>query len=101
MADAMSINVSTQEMRDTAQEIRQRKTTLREYLNNINKKMNDLERSWTSEAATEIRKKMNAMQGRFNEYDTVVEKYASFLVKAAEMYEETEATAKRNASAFQ
>lgn len=101
MADAMSINVSTQEMRDTAEEIRKRKETLRNQLNEINKKMNDLAQTWTSEASEEIRGKMNGMKGRFDQYDTVVENYAAFLIKAAEMYEETESTAKKNASAFQ
>ncbi len=101
MADAMSINVSTQEMRDTAAEIRKRKETLRNQLDEINKKMNDLEQTWASEASTEIRGKMNGMKGRFDQYDNVVDKYAEFLVTAAEMYEETETTAKKNASAFQ
>lgn len=101
MADAMSINVSTQELKDTAAEIGRRKDTLRNQLNEINKKMNDLEQTWTSEASTEIRGKMNGMKGRFDEYDKVVDKYAEFLERAAEMYEETELTAKKNASAFQ
>lgn len=101
MADAMSINVSTQEMRDAATDIRLRKNNLRELLNQIQRKMNDLAQTWASEASEEIRRKMNGMKGRFDQYDEVVENYASFLVKAAEMYEETESTAKKNASAFQ
>lgn len=101
MADAMSINVSTQELRDVATDIRQRKRNLRNLLNEINNKMNNLEHTWTSDASQEIRTKMNSMKGRFDQYDEVVESYASFLVRAAEMYEETESTAKSNASAFQ
>lgn len=101
MADAMSINVSTQELRDAAEELRQRKQTLRNLLEGIHKKMNSLESTWTSDASEEIRAKMNGMKPRFEEYDAVVESYANFLVTAAEKYEETESKAKLNASAFQ
>lgn len=101
MADAMSINVSTQEMRDTAEEIRKRKENLRHLLDQIQTKMKNLEQPWDSDASREIRGKMDRMGGRFDQYDTVVENYAAFLIKAAEMYEETESTAKKNASAFQ
>lgn len=101
MADAMSINVSTQELRDTAAKIRNRKETLQAKLADIKLKMNNLKQTWTSEAAEEIVRKMNGMQGQFEKYDEVVESYAKFLVSAAEQYETTETTAKTNASAFQ
>lgn len=101
MTDAMNIKVSTKEMKGTAEEIEQRKGNLRGLLDNIKNKMNELEQTWTGLAADEIRRKMNAMESRFNEYDTVVASYASFLRRAAEQYEETESTAKKNASAFQ
>lgn len=101
MADAMSINVSTQELRDTATKIRNRKTTLQAKLADIKQKMNNLKQNWSSEAAEEIVMKMNGMQGQFDKYDEVVESYAKFLVSAAEQYETTETTAKTNASAFQ
>lgn len=101
MADAMSINVSTGELRELARKIKTRKGTLRDKLNAIKKKMNDLEQTWTSEASQEIRGKMDGMEGKFKEYDGVVESYAEFLISAAEQYETIETTAKTNASKFQ
>lgn len=101
MADAMSINVSTQELRDTAAKIRNRKETLKAKLEDIKQKMNNLKQTWTSEASEEIVSKMNGMQSRFDQYDAVIESYAKFLVSAAEQYETTETTAKTNASQFQ
>lgn len=101
MADAMSINVSTDELRGTATKIRTRKGALKARLEDIKKLMNDLGNTWKSEASEEIIRKMNGMQGKFNEYDSIVENYAKFLVDAADLYETTETTAKTNASAFQ
>ena len=101
MADAMSINVSTQELWDVAAKIDARKVNLRGKLDEITRKMNELKTSWTSEASEEIVAKINGMKGRFDEYDSVIQSYADFLRKAAEQYETTETTAKTNASAFQ
>ncbi len=102
MAEAMSINVSTQELRTLAGHIRTRKTTLRTKLDDIKKQMENLNQTWTSEASTEILRSMrNTEEKFFDEYDGVIESYANFLVTAAEQYEETESTAKKNASEFQ
>jgi len=100
MADAMSINVSTKELAEVAVKIDTRKGNLRGKLNEITRKINELKTSWTSEASEEIVAKINGMQSRFEQYDTVVQSYADFLRKAAEQYETTETTAKTNASAF-
>lgn len=79
MADAMSINVSTQELRDVAAKIDARKVNLRGKLDEITRKMNELKTSWTSEASEEIVAKINGMKGRFDEYDSVIQSYADFL----------------------
>lgn len=100
MADAMSINVSTQELTGVATKIDTRKRNLRGKLNEITRKINELKTSWTSEASEEIVAKINGMQGRFEQYDTVIQSYADFLRRAAEQYETTESTAKTNASEF-
>ena len=62
--------------------------------------MNDLEATWKSDAASDIRAAMNALKPRFEEYKNVVESYAKFLVNTAQNYESTESGIQSNASAF-
>ena len=82
MAD--EIKVSTQVLLDTAEKVRTINTTMDGKLADINKTMNDLESTWRSDAATDIRAAMNALKPRFEEYKTVVESYAKFLVNTAQ-----------------
>lgn len=98
MAD--SIQISTQVLLDTAEKVRNINTTLDTKLADINKSMNDLEATWKSDAANDIRAAMNAMKPRFEEYKNVVESYAKFLVNTAQSYESTESAIQTNASAF-
>lgn len=98
MAD--SIRISTQALMDTAEKIRRINDALDGKLADINKSMNDLEATWKSDGATEIRSNMNALKPRFEEYKAVVESYAKFLVNTAQSYETTESTVQNNASAF-
>lgn len=98
MADG--IQISTQVLLDTADKVRTINTTLDQKLADINKNMNDLEATWKSDAATDIRAAMNALKPRFEEYKNVVESYAKFLVNTAQNYETTEGTIQSNASAF-
>ena len=71
-----------------------------EKLADINKTMNDLESTWRSDAATDIRAAMNALKPRFEEHKTVVESYAKFLVNTAQSYDVTETSIQNNAGAF-
>ena len=98
MAD--SIKISTQVLTDTAEKVRSLNNTLDEKLADINQKMNDLESTWQSDAGTDIRAAMNALKPRFEEYKSVVESYAKFLVNTAQSYETTEASIQTNAGAF-
>lgn len=98
MAD--SIQITTQVLDDTATKIRNINNTLDQKLAEINKNMNDLEATWKSDAANDIRAAMNALKPRFEEYKTVVESYAKFLNRTAESYETTETAIQNNASAF-
>ena len=98
MAD--SIQISTQVLLDTADKVRTINGTLDSKLAEINKNMNDLESTWKSDAATDIRAAMNALKPRFEEYKTVVESYAKFLVNTAQSYETTEGVIQNNAGAF-
>ncbi|HAR69581.1 MAG TPA: WXG100 family type VII secretion target [Eubacterium sp.] len=98
MAD--EIKVSTQVLLDTAEKVRTINTTMDGKLADINKTMNDLESTWRSDAATDIRAAMNALKPRFEEYKTVVESYAKFLVNTAQSYDVTETSIQNNAGAF-
>lgn len=98
MADG--IQISTQVLLDTADKVRSINATLDQKLADINKNMNDLEATWKSDAATDIRAAMNALKPRFEEYKNVVESYAKFLVNTAQAYESTESSVQANASVF-
>lgn len=98
MAD--SIKISTQVLTDTAQKVRNCNTAMDEKLADINKNMNDLETSWKSDAASDIRAAMNALKPKFEQYKNVIESYAKFLVNTAQSYETTEGAIQSNASAF-
>lgn len=98
MADG--IQISTQVLLDTADKVRTINNTLDSKLADINKNMNDLEATWKSDAASDIRAAMKALKPRFKEYKNVVESYAKFLVNTAQSYETTEGSIQSNASAF-
>lgn len=98
MAD--SIKISTQVLTETAEKVRAINKNLDEKLADINKNMNDLEATWKSDAATDIRAAMNGMKPKFEEYKNVIESYAKFLVNTAQSYESTESAVQTNANAF-
>lgn len=98
MAD--TIKISTQVLAETATKVRNINTAMDEKLEQINKNMNDLESTWKSDAATDIRAAMNALKPRFEEYKAVVESYAKFLDQTAQSYETTETSVQANANQF-
>ncbi len=98
MADG--IQISTQVLIDTASKVRNHNNTLDTKLADINKSMNDLEATWKSDAATEIRAAMNNLKPRFEEYKNIVESYAKFLETTAQSYETTEQSIQSNAAQF-
>lgn len=97
---AEGILVSTQVLVDTATKVRNINANMDTKLADINSRMNSLESSWQSAAATDIRAAMNALKPRFEEYKNVVESYAKFLNNTAQTYEATESTAQQNANQF-
>lgn len=97
---AGGIQVTTQVLTETAGKIRSINSNMDSKLADINNKMNALESSWQSSAASDIRAAMNAMKPRFEEYKNVVESYAKFLDTTAQSYEVTETTAQNNANQF-
>ena len=95
-----SIKISTQVLSDTAGKIRNINTAMDDKLDQINKNMNNLESTWKSDAATDIRAAMNALKPRFEEYKAIVESYAKFLDQTAQSYESTETSVQANANQF-
>ncbi len=94
------IKISTQDLSNLAAEIGRINLDMDSKLSDINKKMNDLEVFYKSDAAMEIRANMNALRPRFEEYKRVVESYAEYLRKSAEKYRNIEIVLTNNASAF-
>lgn len=99
MAD--SIRISTQVLTDTAKEVRNLNRDMDTKLIEISNTMKNLESSWKSDAATDIRTAMeNLRKTRFEEYKSVVEAYATFLDRTAQSYESTESAVQSSANAF-
>lgn len=98
MAD--SIKVSTQVLLDTASKVRGCNTKMDQHLTDINKAMNDLQSTWKSDAANDIRAAMDALKPKFEEYKSVVESYAAFLDKTAQSFEDTEQSVQTYAGQF-
>lgn len=94
------IKISTQVLTTTATEVRALNTKLDEDLAMCNRAMNDLQSTWQSDAAEDIRAAMNALKPRFEEYKSVIESYAKFLDSTAASYEATEQSVQSNASQF-
>lgn len=97
---AGEIKVTTQVLNETADRIRSINASMDSRLAEINSRMNQLESTWQSSAASDIRAAMNAMRPKFEEYKNVVTSYARFLDTTAASYEATESAAQNNASAF-
>ena len=95
-----TIKISTQVLLDTATEVRNINGVMDQDLADINSKMNALEATWQSDAAKDIRSAMNALKPRFEQYKSVVESYAKFLVNTAQSYENTEGSIQTLAGAF-
>lgn len=100
MAGNFKIDIDTDTLVTTAERVHDINEELDSKLAEINKKMNNLENDWLSDAATDIRAAMNALDHRFNVYRNVVESYVSFLRNTAQAYESTESSVQNNASAF-
>ena len=97
---AENINVSEQVLRDTASRFDQDNGKMNDILSDIRAKMNSLDGTWVSDAGSEIRAAMNAMQQRFDQYREVIDSYKQFLITTADTYVNVEDSLKNMASAF-
>lgn len=95
-----TIDINTQTLIDTATKVNSINNDLDDKLKEINRKMNDLEQHWMSDAASDIRAAMNSLQPRFEQYKNIVTEYEKFLRNTAASYESTEQAVQTNANAF-
>lgn len=100
MAGAFKIEIDTNTLVTTADKVKTINDGLDSKLADINKKMNELEADWQSDAASDIRAAMNALKPRFAKYKEVVEQYEKFLRNTAQSYESTESAVQANVSEF-
>lgn len=77
-----------------------RNTQLLNELHEIQRLINSLEGEWESNSAAEIRRKIQGMEPRFQDYYDVVDNYAKFLRNTAAEYKATEQTNTSNAEQF-
>ncbi len=96
-----NIKVSTGSMREKADAIMKLSDTMYAKLGDIKLVINKLEGAgMQSEAGAEIKKHINNMQGKFDDYKAVVNSYAQHLKDAADEYDAANATTKSNADQF-
>ena len=96
------IKASTEVLNSTASEIRTLNNTMTSKLEAIQKEVNNLVNvSYISDAATKALEKMNTYKKPIDDYKANVEKYADFLVRAAQNIESTEITIEQNTSGLE
>lgn len=99
MADE-KIRVSTEALKQTANDFEGYRKTLKDTLDSIKEEMNNTRSVYITESGDEIRKKMNAMEQVFEDFDTVVKSYIEFLNTTSEVYERTDINLKSEAEEF-
>lgn len=83
-----------------ASTVDKRNNELINKLHEIQRLIKSLEGEWESNAAAEIRSKIQGMEPRFQNYYDVVDNYAKFLRNTAAEYRATEQTNTSNAEQF-
>ena len=94
------IGVSSQELTNTATTIDRTNANLKQNLMDCANDVKNLQASWESDAGSDIRAAMKALQPKFEEYEKVIAAYAAFLRNTATNYENMEQTLQNNANLF-
>ena len=95
------IQISLQEVQDTANQLRSLNMLMDEELNAMKSEMNRLDSSWISDGSLEIRNKFNLFSSRFEKQKETINQYAKFLDLAVSSYDTLETTITSNASGMQ
>lgn len=96
-----NIQISLQEVQDTANQLRSLNMVMDEELNAMKSEMNRLDSSWISDGSLEIRNKFNLFSSRFEKQKETINQYAKFLDLAVSSYDTLETTITSNASGMQ
>lgn len=96
-----NIQISLQEVQDTANQLRSLNMLMDEELNAMKSEMNRLDSSWISDGSLEIRNKFNLFSSRFEKQKETINQYAKFLDLAVSSYDTLETTITLNASGMQ
>lgn len=96
-----NIQISLQEVQDTANQLRSLNMLMDEELNAMKSEMNRLDSSWISDGSLEIRNKFNLFSSRFEKQKETINQYAKFLDLAVSSYYTLETTITSNASGMQ
>lgn len=96
-----NIQISLQEVQDTANQLRSLNMLMDEELNAMKSEMNRLDSSWISDGSLEIRNKFNLFSSRFEKQKETINQYAKFLDLAVSSYGTLETTITSNASGMQ
>lgn len=96
-----NIQISLQEVQDTANQLRSLNMLMDEELNAMKSEMNRLDSSWISDGSLEIRNKFNLFSSRFEKQKETINQYAKFLDLAVSSYDTLETTITSNASGIQ
>ena len=96
-----NIQISLQEVQDTANQLRSLNMLMDEELNAMKSEMNRLDSSWISDGSLEIRNKFNLFSSRFEKQKETIKQYAKFLDLAVSSYDTLETTITSNASGMQ
>ena len=96
-----NIQISLQEVQDTANQLHSLNMLMDEELNAMKSEMNRLDSSWISDGSLEIRNKFNLFSSRFEKQKETINQYAKFLDLAVSSYDTLETTITSNASGMQ
>ena len=96
-----NIQISLQEVQDTANQLRSLNMLMDEELNAMKSEMNRLDSSWISDGSLEIRNKFNLFSSSFEKQKETINQYAKFLDLAVSSYDTLETTITSNASGMQ
>ncbi len=95
------INISLNEVMDTAAKIRSCNQMMYESLNQIKKEMNATNVAWLSDSAETLRARFNQFSARFEVQRETIESYAKFLDQTVSSYSTLDHVLQNNASSLQ
>ena len=94
------INITLQEVSNTADQIRSYNASLDEILSYVNRMMNDLNSVWRSDGQETLLAAFQKFSARFIDESEVISSYADFLDNTVSDYDSLESTIVANAANF-